>query len=40
MYDKELAYELICLIIDNIETVRKELLVLNLHMILQLQSPA
>jgi uncharacterized protein with HEPN domain len=23
MYDKELAYELICLIIDNIETIRK-----------------
>lgn len=23
MYDKELAYELICLVIDNIETIRK-----------------
>lgn len=23
MYDKELAYELICLVIDNLETIRK-----------------
>jgi uncharacterized protein with HEPN domain len=29
MYDKELAYELICLIIDNIETVRKRTVNIN-----------
>jgi len=29
MYDKELAHELICLIIDNIETVRKRTASIN-----------